>query len=551
MLVFRARPSPGQKPSPTPKKSLHRSLASVSVELNRINRSDIVQLTRTRQGASAQAPAQVSSFTASDAPTKLPRPSQAVGGDQTPRAPTQSSSSGAVMENHSEVGLPFRGGNRLKAISRKLKSKAKEKRDACIMTDISLGTDTAVTDSISSHSTSNGHLGPKVTAKGDKQKTATPPLPKKGFAENCSSSLLSKFPVLKNALSLNGLSLPNGYPEEDNCPEEHCGQTKSAQEPCSNSHDREDDTFLDQSETECSLTVSIPYIYCSASRSSSTSSLNSDTSHLPSYLKKKYKGSARKRSEIQLLLDGDKPRGERISAEEIPVFTAEDLASRATRSNTGTTAQSRGSWTQLGTGTRKITPVEPLTYPLSPTFLSKRVGGINGQSRKRSHSDSDHPIMSPDNVTPPLKLPRLAEEERKGEGERGGKGGRGRAEGEGGKEEERARAPPRHSSPPPPPPPPPPRSEGPTEDTQGQSSLQSFSAGDVFSAEIVVFDSRGECLLEEGEYSIFMQKCPKKESASTGLTSFTPLTWSSVFGGEKNVSSTTCKYSTCTQYFRL
>jgi hypothetical protein len=58
-----------------------------------------------------------------------------------------------------------------------------------------------------------------------------------------------------------------------------------------------------------------------------------------------------------------------------------------------------------------------------------------------------------------------------------------------------------------------------------------FQPDDVFASELVVFDSRGDCLLQEGEYSILMQRCSKKESARDGpeLLTFPPLTWSSVF----------------------
>jgi hypothetical protein len=69
-----------------------------------------------------------------------------------------------------------------------------------------------------------------------------------------------------------------------------------------------------------------------------------------------------------------------------------------------------------------------------------------------------------------------------------------------------------------------------------------FQPDDVFASELVVFDSRGDCLLQEGEYSILMQRCSKKESARDGpeLLTFPPLTWSSVFASG-STNSKVCK----------
>ena len=63
-----------------------------------------------------------------------------------------------------------------------------------------------------------------------------------------------------------------------------------------------------------------------------------------------------------------------------------------------------------------------------------------------------------------------------------------------------------------------------------------FHPDDVFASEVVVFDSRGDCLLQEGEYSIIMQRCSNSKKKGVGeetdeLLTFPPLTWSSVFGG--------------------
>ena len=68
--------------------------------------------------------------------------------------------------------------------------------------------------------------------------------------------------------------------------------------------------------------------------------------------------------------------------------------------------------------------------------------------------------------------------------------------------------------------------------TKCGSDCPLFKPDDVFVSELVVFDSRGDCLLQEGEYSILMQQYSKKEKdESPRLLTFPPLTWSSVFGG--------------------
>lgn len=246
--------------------------------------------------------------------------------------------------------------------------------------------------------------------------------------------------------------------------------------------------------------------------------------------RKRYKIPARKRSEIQLLLDGDKPPGQRISAEEIPIFTAEDPSNRATRCNA---LQSKGSWTQLGTGTRKITPVEPFTYPISPTLIPKKMTGI-----KRSLSESDAPFSS-DVSSPPPKMARVSETDEQQE----------ECMDDGNKtlEEQdldvhvgpfsKSLSPP-HS----PTSPPPPNFENEFDEkihNPSEQTVPSVAPEGLFCAEMVVFDSRGECLLDKGEYSILMQKCCQKAAGSEPppLVTFSPLSWSSIFGGGEQVNA--------------
>ena len=561
MLVFRARPSAKKKLKLGQRKSLRRSLGNVSVAVNRMNRSDIVHLTRGQKRPAAWPPAQVGTAPSTDRAGKhheATHSGQAERRDDSiptrepvPVVSNDSATSDVFTENHvSNVSSSVGRRTKFKKVPRRSKKISHAKRDACIMTDIALGTEATVNHATVSHLTSNGHL------------FSSPLLPKKGFAHNFTSSLLNKFPALRNALeSLNGHTLPNGYAEDEHSFEDS-SEGKAAQHlvnSTSSHHNQENGPPADRIDQNCSdsdysLTVSIPFACCNRPLSSSASSLNSDASHLHAEGKGKCKGSFRKRSEVQLLLDGDKPRGERISTEEVPVFTAEDPASRATCNNATPSVPSKGSWTRFGTGTRKITPVEPFNYPLSPTLLARKVGAANSQNRKRTFSESNVLVPTPSVTYPPSKVARVAEKEKEdkvssAEAEEKSE----KLEDEDKMKEDTTpiKIDTTSSS-----------SDHPMqiEDDQNLARTQtttitsshhpsssSFSpspsvpSGDVFSAEIAVFDSRGECLLEEGEYSIFMQKCPKKENASdTALTSFAPLSWSSVFGGEKNVRSAQC-----------
>ncbi len=299
--------------------------------------------------------------------------------------------------------------------------------------------------------------------------------------------------------------------------------------------------------------------------------------------------SHKRRSEIQLLFDGDKPPGQRISELEIPVFVAEDISNRSVSS---TSTGSNALW--LGSSTRKITPTEHFSYPLHSLSPTKRGsghtngvptnsaadcngfsstlspghgGGGGGNHRKRTAGSTDvNSALSPPDALPPSKQPKVTTgnadydpqllasgkhpvgktlgsvsvEERGGdclpphhptaaepvmEAELVQSGGEKhthlsnslmmltsfpprvksivREEGKGGGEEEGE------------------EERGPRESSVGQSSTS-------FSAELVVFDSRGECLVRDGEYSILMQCSSGKKGL--GLSTFEPLTWKTVFG---------------------
>ena len=482
MLAFRARASTGQK---SQKKSLQQSLNNVSIELNRINHSDIAQLAKTRQAAQ----------TSTDGSTE-PTNSVQCDRDSESRPAVLSTESLSSYEKDIVCSSTGLGENT---------SKATERHDACIMTDVSLGA--GETSLSCENGVCNGALERGLPESEDDTSSVDPPLPKKGFTEN-SDSLLGKLAAQRNGL--NGLSFLNGFADD------HQSQATDR------SHDDSDTAFLDSNKSDYSLTVSIPCTYRNGSRAASTGSLCMDTCN---HSKRRYKVPARKRSEIQLLLDGDKPPGQRISAEEIPIFTAEDPSDRATRYMAH---QSRGPWTQLGTGTRKITPVEPFAYPVSPTLTPKKATGI-----KRSLSESD--VLSSDvSSPPPPKMVKVADStEEVGENMK-----------EVGIKEIGLdiQTPITKSKSPSPVPSPPPnfREEILCDEKAGVSAEQATGVAPegLFCAEMVVYDSRGECLLDKGEYCILMQKCPEKDASSEqppSLVTFPPLNWNSVFGGGEQV----------------
>lgn len=523
MLVFRARASTGQKSHPHQKKSLQPSLAKVSVELNRMNHSDIAQLTKTKH--TLQIASQANTAT-SEGSARVPKYTQSATDFDSQQAAVfsnamnGSSSSVEAYDSNLEKGDESSTVSSNLEVPRNTTAKVKEKRDACIMTDLSLGTGETTSPS-HEHNARNGPLEHDLgVSRNDRSCSESPFFPKKGFTED-GASLLTKLASQRNGF-LNGLNLFNGLTDD------HQSQKINDN---SISHNEEDAAFPDSNESDYSLTVSIPCTYHNGSQASSTSSLFIESSNH----REGYKIPARKRSEIQLLLDGDKPPGQRISPEEIPVFTAEDPSNRATRYMA---LQSKGCWTQLGTGTRKITPVEPFTYSVSSTLIPNKMSGI-----KRSLSESDAPLSS-DISSPPPKMARVSEtDEQPGESM------------DETLEEQNSdirpmRAFSKSVSPPPSPMPPPPPSPPPNFENEldekihdsSEQAPQSIAPEGLFCAEMVVFDSRGECLLDKGEYSILMQKCSQKEAGSEPppLVTFSPLSWSSVFGGGEQVNPSTC-----------
>ena len=54
----------------------------------------------------------------------------------------------------------------------------------------------------------------------------------------------------------------------------------------------------------------------------------------------------------------------------------------------------------------------------------------------------------------------------------------------------------------------------------------------VCSAELVVFDSRNKCLLQDGQYELVLQDCDAPSSPAVG----SPLSWNTIFGNNNFVS---------------
>ena len=372
-------------------------------------------------------------------------------------------------------------------------------RDACIMTDISYGT--------------------QVIAEQVGTPTSAPPLHplpqpccglplKKGYSEKCTSPI---FKLAKNGLVKNGVSLAEGKIKLRR--DLHSGAVPRD----SNEHEANGDSVGSEPALRLlikdgngvkkkPLVIRVPLRYVEASASEDSQSeidVENDNTDDGSVEWDEKRGRMPRRSEVQLLIDGDKPPDERVRASDIPVLLTEEARSRAMRRTFGTKASSSH---PQGTGMQRAS-VDP-----SYTSTSPRKGS------KRSLS-SEIDVLTP----PPAKHSRPDSEVR--------------------------------DDPPLPPPPPPPQLSSQL-DTIDCISLEedatdfpeepvveppttlpkSQSSQDLFVAELAIFDSRGFSLLEDGEYDLLMQRCPEGNEASPSrLLTFAPLSWDTVFGGGAKV----------------
>ena len=529
MLVFRATARAGRGGGGGggrcgERPSLHKSLANVSVEVNRINHSDIVQLTsKTKQPATVQQSPTTDGDNGSSSKRETGNSAEQDSRecDATIQEP---------MDTHSErdsgdFGLGEAAKNVTKTSRKSSRSRPKERR---IMTDLSLGACCTTAKMQASSSTarckhslacnrpSHQGLPEDGAASGDAS------FPRKGFTEN-GTSIIAKLARRRNGL--NGLSLLNG----------HLDDHQSKELTPNHSRCDEKATGLDQS-AEYSLTVSIPCSTYNGGTPPRPSLSSADNDHHHNHHHHHHHWTNHDCKQTTTTTDAG-----------IPVVTAEDTSTNGTPSQ----GIAEGSLAQSGTANHhKSTPVEsPIVSP-----VAKMVVGGGGGGTKRSLDESGSPLP-PEVGSPPLKMARIGKQEDESPDDVCMTDG-----------EEKMRVdycdttksddkiePESTMSPPPPPaprPPPPSLKEdaAATHETLNKDSLEVppvtgtgiTTPEGLFCAEMVVFDSRGECLLDEGEYSILMQKCPRRDGESCSgeapptppppLLTFSPLSWNSVFG---------------------
>lgn len=192
-----------------------------------------------------------------------------------------------------------------------------------------------------------------------------------------------------------------------------------------------------------------------------------------------------KRNEIQLLLDGDKPKDEWVSREQLPLVTAEDIKSRQTRSANIS-----------GSSTRRIATIaDPSSaYPML-SWSQSTSQPLPANPRKRPHSD---PILT-DTSAPMEECDTTSLAKRHAPHHPVDPNVRGEPY-----------AFPIVSCTP-----------------QTPPAVPLLSTSDVYCAEFVAFDSRQECQLVNGEYELLLQKCPSEEKK---MEDELYTAWDTVFG---------------------
>ena len=506
--------------------------------------------------------------------------------------------------------------------SKKSKSKP-ETKDACVMTDIRFGTDVinelapiyqSQVSSLNSAKTSAPPLHNDISThsrKSPKPSRCRSTSPYCSRQDKCTSPLIPKL-ALRNGM-LNGYTTVNGYAAPNVAAiRQNVKRRKKAKQKLSlyTKSKKESSTSKPPQPVASTLPPRDGLVLLSKPKPSPLKKLGSGKQGTHSFLvsipRKHFSGKSPpttepfyrsnggsknlrspRRTEIQLLLDGDKPRGQRVSADQVPKFTAEDVSSWCTNS------MEKATW--LGSSTRKIIPVDHYNYPLSPKKTNGSILSTHSLSgdRKRSHSEDS----TPSSPRPPPKLSRLSTSS----------------------DTSSTKLLPSPFSPSTDKPlvpsseqaPSVPQSKEPSQSSAqsvepaqslpqslepgqswvqslepGQSSTQALEPGqsstqaleprqsllqpkepvqnsvqakepsqnsvnaqdgpddrriqsdEVFCAELAVFDSRGDCLLRDGEYAVMMQHCLVEEARKpSDLLIFNPLTWSSVFAGTEKVSN--------------
>ena len=330
--------------------------------------------------------------------------------------------------------------------------KVKETRDFGVMTDVTLGTkDVEMTFSPLKLSRPQPVKPPSKTNEGPK-------------------------PV-KRPLASNAVAKKSGMPIFPGTMSPNAGRRIGGKHlPLNSSSD------VGSGEGDSAMIVSIPqkFVQCSSTEDDRQSATPDRVTNEAS------SNSLRKRRELQLLLDGDKPRNEWLSLNEIPVIHAEDVNSRQTRSNK--------LW---GSSTRRITPVEHFNFSFTATNSKKNSPRKQPSAETigpQPHSSPRDPSQPPPAKQPALSLP----------------------------------SPIVNSSS---------ESNSPTIPNQSETLPPSSShpplprsaSKETFFADLVAFDSRQQCLLVDGDYELVLRRCHQKGNVGSN----SPLSWDSILRGRE------------------
>ena len=403
------------------------------------------------------------------------------------------------------------------------------RQDACIMTDISYGTQ-VIAEQLGAQKVSTPSFPPPQSCCGSLSL-------RRGYSEKSTSPMLKLLP--RNGITKNGIGLVEGnamgkaqrgllaVTKEDAAHPKHEANGRGNAPPLHPPIKEANGVVVRE---DPPLVIRVPRHFVEASESDTSQSeidIENDDSDDEGggEWEEKRGGGGRlpRRSEVQLLIDGDKPPEERVRVSNIPAIVAEEVRNNrfARRSLSGKVSPSLSRLQRASSGGTQRATMDPALCPMATSPPQKRC--------KRSLS-SETDIFT---LQPPLPHP-LPQSRAK----------RLRTDSEvwgdpplppqpdaaqcSSHDEEFVDCPeePMVVQPPPPKP------------SQPQTSR------DAYVAELAMFDSRGVCLLEDGEYDVLMQRClqgeegegshhPDLEEEGThpGLFTFAPLSWDSVFGG--------------------
>lgn len=384
------------------------------------------------------------------------------------------------------------------------------RQDACIMTDISYGTQVIAEQ-----------LGAQMSAPSfpPSQSCCGSLSSRRGYSEKCTSPLLKLLP--RNGVTKNGVSLVEGNPSKIQRGAPAAGPSRDNTHSKHETNGRDGTVLVKEAngvaKEEPPLVIRVPRRYVQVSGSDDSQSEidieNDDSDDGGGEWEKREGGGGGgrlpRRSEVQLLIDGDKPPEERVRASDIPVVSAEEVRNnRSARRSTSDKVPSRLHHLSGGTQRAVIDPAPcpTMTSPQrkgykrslsSETDIFSQLPPQSQAKRSRTDSESrDDPLPPQSDAADCSSL-----------------------------DEDFVDCPeePMVEQPPPPEPSPPQTSQ------------------DVYVAELAMFDSRGVCLLEDGEYDVLMQRClqgnGEEEVGATrpGLFTFAPLSWDTVFGGSTKV----------------